>query len=467
MKVPRTRTLVRVTAFVATLGLTVALTALPAAAAAPTVVSYSPTTGVPSQAGIVITGTGFFNGGATSAVTAVTFGGVAAIFSPASSDTSVTATVPCTVGIGSVAVAVTTPGGGPIAGPATFVVTAPAAPSPPAFVPATGPVGTVLKITGSNFTCASSVTVGALNTPATSVTVVSATEIRATVAGGTTTGVVRVITPGGTGTSVGSFTVSTAPVINSFAPTTGAAGTVVDIFGLNFTNPPTVRFNGVQATTVSFISATNIRATVPSGATTGLITATATGGTATSLDTFTVTGPSITSFSPTTGPVGTSVVINGSNLTGATLVRFNGVSATPFTVNSTGTQITTTVPTGATSGLIQVVTSAGTATSATSFTVTGSASHGRSVTLNYSGHRARGQVSVTDGSTQCRRFVPVRFQRLQHGDWNTVDTIATNGSGAYNGFVPNVSGKVRTRVPKLTLADGSVCGADSSPVRRG
>jgi hypothetical protein len=61
----------------------------------------------------------------------------------------------------------------------------------------------------------------------------------------------------------------------------------------------------------------------------------------------------------------------------------------------------------------------------------------------------------------------VRFQRLQHGDWNTVDTIATNGSGAYNGFVPNVSGKVRTRVPKLTLADGSVCGADSSPVRRG
>ncbi len=81
--------------------------------------------------------------------------------------------------------------------------------------------------------------------------------------------------------------------------------------------------------------------------------------------------PSISGFSPTSGPSGTSVTINGSNFTGATAVAFNGTSAS-FTVNS-GTQITTTVPGGATSGPITVTTPGGTATSSPSnFSVTGS-----------------------------------------------------------------------------------------------
>src|SRR5205823_6564360 len=81
------------------------------------------------------------------------------------------------------------------------------------------------------------------------------------------------------------------------------------------------------------------------------------------------TAPAISSFSPTSGPVGTGVTINGSNFTGATRVTFfNGVAAT-ITFNS-DTQIQTTVPTGATTGPISVSTTAGTATSASNFTVT-------------------------------------------------------------------------------------------------
>src|SRR5206468_6653683 len=38
----------------------------------------------------------------------------------------------------------------------------------------------------------------------------------------------------------------------------------------------------------------------------------------------------ITSFTPTSGPVGTSVTISGTNFTGATVVTFNGVGAPPF-----------------------------------------------------------------------------------------------------------------------------------------
>src|ERR1051326_7281770 len=78
--------------------------------------------------------------------------------------------------------------------------------------------------------------------------------------------------------------------------------------------------------------------------------------------------PTISSFSPASGPVGTSVVITGSNFTGATSVGFNAVNANSFTVNS-NTQITTTVPTGATSGPVTVTTPVGTATSAPNFTV--------------------------------------------------------------------------------------------------
>jgi hypothetical protein len=78
--------------------------------------------------------------------------------------------------------------------------------------------------------------------------------------------------------------------------------------------------------------------------------------------------PTVTGFTPTSGPQGTAVTITGTGLGQATGVKFSGVAAT-FTVNS-NTQITATVPAGAPAGRISVVTPAGTALSATSFTVT-------------------------------------------------------------------------------------------------
>ena len=70
---------------------------------------------------------------------------------------------------------------------------------------------------------------------------------------------------------------------------------------------------------------------------------------------------------PTSGKVKTAVKILGTNLTGATSVTFNGTAAT-FTVASSS-EITTKVPTGATSGVIQVVTPSGTLTSNVVFQV--------------------------------------------------------------------------------------------------
>lgn len=88
--------------------------------------------------------------------------------------------------------------------------------------------------------------------------------------------------------------------------------------------------------------------------------------------TVTITDPipalSISSFAPAGGCGGQAVVITGAGFVGVDTVKFNGVSAT-FTVNS-DTQISASVPVGATSGPISVSKGAVTATSSSSFNVT-------------------------------------------------------------------------------------------------
>ncbi|HQQ84225.1 MAG TPA: IPT/TIG domain-containing protein, partial [Cyclobacteriaceae bacterium] len=80
--------------------------------------------------------------------------------------------------------------------------------------------------------------------------------------------------------------------------------------------------------------------------------------------------PTITDFSPLSGYLNSTVTINGTNFSSVpseNTVKFNGVDAT--VVISTATQITTTVPASATTGLITVNVGNQTATSASNFTV--------------------------------------------------------------------------------------------------
>jgi hypothetical protein len=69
--------------------------------------------------------------------------------------------------------------------------------------------------------------------------------------------------------------------------------------------------------------------------------------------------PTITSFTPMNGPTGTSVTITGTNFTGATAVKFNGVNASSFSVNGGGTTITCAVPAGPIGSIISVTTPIG------------------------------------------------------------------------------------------------------------
>jgi hypothetical protein len=90
----------------------------------------------------------------------------------------------------------------------TFTVAT--APTITALSPATGPVGTSVTITGTNFTGATVVRFN--GTVASSFVVNSATSITAVVAAGTTTGPVSVSTPGGSAFSSAEFVVRVAPV---------------------------------------------------------------------------------------------------------------------------------------------------------------------------------------------------------------------------------------------------------------
>jgi len=174
--------------------------------------------------------------------------------------------------------------------------------------------------------------------------------------------------------------------------------------------------------------------------------------------------PTITSFSPTSGPVGATVTINGTNFTGATSVKFNGVTGT-FIVNS-ATKITATVPTGATTGRITVTTPGGTATSTSDFTVT--TARLRSITLSLRRHLvARGVVSVqAGGPTTCVASVPVKIQRRSGGSWRTVGTTTTNDTGAYRKRIRDRSGRYRSVAPLITVGTDTCNRAVSNVVRR-
>jgi len=246
------------------------------------------------------------------------------------------------------------------------------------FTPASGPIGTTVTITGTNFSAITSNNTVTFNGVAATVTASAATSITVTVPLGATTGSIAVTVAGITATSATNFTVTTVslPTIISFAPPAGIIGASVTITGTNFSTTPannTVMFNGTTAT-VTASTATSITTTVPSGATTGTITVTIASNTATSATNFTVTTaalPTITSFNPTSGSVGTSVIITGTNFNTTpanNTVRFNGT--TSVVTASTVSGITTTVPLGATSGKITVTVAGNTATSTNDFTVT-------------------------------------------------------------------------------------------------
>jgi len=147
----------------------------------------------------------------------------------------------------------------------------------------------------------------------------------------------------------------------------GSAGQTVEILGNGLTGTSSVTF-GSGSASFNVVSDTYMTATVPDDGSAGLVTVTTPSATLTSNRSFFVT-PVVSGIAPSSGPVGSQVTITGSGFVGTIAVKFGGVKATSFTVNS-GTSITATVPAGAKTGKVSVTTAGGNASSKGSYTVT-------------------------------------------------------------------------------------------------
>jgi hypothetical protein len=209
--------------------------------------------------------------------------------------------------------------------------------------------GTVITISGSGFTGATSVSFGAVSVAPSVVsddTIVVTSPAHAA-------GIVhlRVTTPGGqsASTSADNFLYTEGPVVEGISPTSGstAGGTTITISGYGFANATSVSF-GVQSVTPTVLSddvitvisppgpagVVHLRVTTPSGVSP-----------ATAADNFTyISAPVVSSVTPNSGSTagGTVVTIRGAGLTGATAVSFGDKSVQP-TVVSDG-QIVVTSP---------------------------------------------------------------------------------------------------------------------------
>jgi len=158
----------------------------------PQIASFTPPTGIVGTS-VTITGASLTQ------TRKVTFGGVAATSFTVDSDTQVAAVVPSGAETGKIVI--NTPGG-KARSATSFLVT----PQILSFSPPSGPVGTLVTITGVSLLQTTKVTFGGVAT--TQFTVNSDTQVAATVPTGAVTGPIGITTPGGTAISATNFVVT-------------------------------------------------------------------------------------------------------------------------------------------------------------------------------------------------------------------------------------------------------------------
>lgn len=193
-------------------------------------------------------------------------------------------------------------------------------------------------------------------------------SLTVTVPYGAQSGPVAVTTSGGGVTNGPDFLViGPGPYITGFTPTTGVAGTLVNVTGRFLTRATSVTFNGVPGSNLFIQSDTALQVTAPANVATGPMSALSSLGTNTTITNFFVP-PALTNMAPGVGRSGTNVILMGTSLSNTYSVTFNGIAAASFTVWSNAA-IQATVPSGASDGLVRVIAPAGSAFSPSNFIV--------------------------------------------------------------------------------------------------
>jgi hypothetical protein len=299
--------------------------------------------------------------------------------------------------------------------------------------PVKGGPGTQITITGTNFRgvtpVAQATGVAFLGSPTTalqSFTVVSATQIVGTVAGGAT-GAVQVTTPNGVAAGA-TFQFFPRPVVSGFSPAVAGPGLVVTITGQHFNEITNVKLGGTDAASYVVVDSMTIQATVAGGAT-GVISVSGTGGTASSLTNFTFQPtPTISGFNPAIAGPGMQVTITGTTLQNVQSVSFGGTAAASF-INPDANTIVATIAAGST-GVVQVTTAGGTATSVGNFTFQPTPTisgfnptiAGPGLTVTISGTNFQNVLAVNFGGTAAASFTNPNASTI-------IATVAAGTSG--------------------------------------
>jgi hypothetical protein len=323
----------------------------------------------------------------------------------------------------------------------SFTVTV--APSITSIAPASGPEagGTLVTITGTGFTPASTVSFGAAS-PA--VTFDSVTQLRVTAPPGTGTVNVSVTTVGGT-SAAQSFSYIPVPAVTSLSVSLGptAGGNVVVLTGSNFGGATSVRF-GAAAASFTVDSATRITAVAPAGTGSVNVSVTTLGGTsaAGAGNAYSyVSAPTISGLSPAVGPTagGTAVTITGTGLSAATSVTVDGI---PVAIGSnSATSITIATPPHPAGAVAIIVTTAGGSASATFTYLDGPAVTG----LSPANGPTAGGTNVTIAGTGLANPTAVRFGAtpalsFTAGSATSLTAVAPPGTGQVNVTVTTAGG---------------------------
>ena len=147
------------------------------------------------------------------------------------------------------------------------------------------------------------------------------------------------------------------PIVSNVAPSNGSAagGTIVTITGQYFLSTQQVYFGSTPAISFQVVSDTKVTAVSPPSASCARVDVTVLSeglqSATSAADEFTYAAsvPDVTGVSPSSGPVGggSTVIITGSNLLGATAVKFGGVAGTIVPGTDTGGQLEAISPAGA------------------------------------------------------------------------------------------------------------------------
>jgi hypothetical protein len=185
------------------------------------------------------------------------------------------------------------------------------------------------------------------------------------------------------------FTITTVGTIDSISPTSGPAGTDVQVIGSGFTASSVITFrfdsqtltpkSGHTVTLSNGVFVSTI--TIPSGVTAGVHNINVTVGGTTVSKSFTVTASAaLDPLSPAAGKAGIDVAVSGANFPASSAItfKFDTTTLTPTSGSTTTTSggmflSAITIPASATAGAHTIAVTVGTKTASATFTVTASA----------------------------------------------------------------------------------------------